>query len=168
MRLETVASHLWALIHLSVKWDDNISMAYVANRIDLLYAPDFPFSDGNIIWSYRPTLLLVNYLYTIRALPKLEGHFYFQFGNQIYNNDLDSHCLIISNAFLILIHILVSWVYFIKKTFRKKRVSVVYFITVFIFENNLLLPSHMKDNSEYKMISKLDSLLVTERKPKSV
>lgn len=45
---------------------------------------------------------------------------------------------------------------------------MVYFITVFIFENNLLLPSHMKDNSEYKMISKLDSLLVTEKKPKSV
>lgn len=48
------------------------------------------------------------------------------------------------------------------KTFLK-RVHVVCFINVFIFENVLLLPWERKDNSECKMTSKLHSFLVTKK-----
>lgn len=37
---------------------------------------------------------------------------------------------------------------------------VVCFVSIFVFENVFLLPSHMKDNFEYKTISKFHSLLV--------
>lgn len=44
---------------------------------------------------------------------------------------------------------------------------MVCFINVFNFENASLLLSHMKDNFEDKMISKLHRLVI-EQKPKSV